>query len=58
MTPTLRGFTPPARVDLADFTMYDAPFRFYAPNPGRWHSPDPLGGDITNPQSLNRYAMC
>ncbi len=23
---------------------------------GRWMSPDPLGGDITNPQSLNRYA--
>jgi RHS repeat-associated protein len=39
-----------------DYTMYEAPFRFYAPNPGRWHSPDPLGGDVTNPQSLNRYA--
>jgi hypothetical protein len=23
---------------------------------GRWLSPDPLGGDVTNPQSLNRYA--
>ena len=23
---------------------------------GRWMTPDPLGGDITNPQSLNRYA--
>ncbi|MGH9353045.1 MAG: RHS repeat-associated core domain-containing protein, partial [Terriglobia bacterium] len=23
---------------------------------GRWYTPDPLGGDITNPQSLNRYA--
>ncbi|HET7212008.1 MAG TPA: RHS repeat-associated core domain-containing protein [Terriglobia bacterium] len=23
---------------------------------GRWFTPDPLGGDITNPQSLNRYA--
>jgi RHS repeat-associated protein len=31
-------------------------FRFYSQNIGRWHSPDPLGGDITNPQSLNRYA--
>jgi RHS repeat-associated protein len=41
---------------LADFTMYDAPARFYAPSPGRWHSPDPAGGDITNPQSWNRYA--
>ena len=41
---------------LADFSMYDAPYRFYAPSPGRWHSPDPLGGGITNPQSLNGYA--
>ncbi|MGH9352125.1 MAG: RHS repeat-associated core domain-containing protein [Terriglobia bacterium] len=23
---------------------------------GRWMTPDPLGGDISNPQSLNRYA--
>jgi hypothetical protein len=23
---------------------------------GRWLTPDPLGGDVTNPQSLNRYA--
>jgi RHS repeat-associated protein len=23
---------------------------------GRWASPDPLAGDVTNPQSLNRYA--
>jgi uncharacterized protein RhaS with RHS repeats len=36
--------------------MYETASRFYAPNPGRWHSPDPLAGDITNPQSLNRYA--
>ena len=41
---------------LVDWTMYDAPYRFYGSNLGRWHSPDPLGGDITNPQSLNRYA--
>jgi RHS repeat-associated protein len=32
------------------------PFRVFSPNIGRWHSPDPLGGDVTNPQSLNRYA--
>jgi RHS repeat-associated protein len=32
------------------------PFRVFSPNLGRWHSPDPLGGDVTNPQSLNRYA--
>src|SRR5207245_4975790 len=25
-------------------------------NQGRWLSPDPIGGDISNPQSLNRYA--
>ena len=31
-------------------------YRFYTQNLGRWHSPDPLAGDITNPQSLNRYA--
>jgi RHS repeat-associated protein len=30
--------------------------RYYPPNLGRWMSPDPLAGDITNPQSLNRYA--
>jgi RHS repeat-associated protein len=32
-----------------------AKYRFYSPNLGRSHSPDPVGGDITNPQSLNRY---
>jgi RHS repeat-associated protein len=31
-------------------------FRQYEPNIGRWASPDPLGGDVSNPQSLNRYA--
>jgi RHS repeat-associated protein len=30
--------------------------RYYPPNLGRWMSPDPLAGDVTNPQSLNRYA--
>jgi len=35
--------------NLIDFTMDEAPYRFYAPNPGRWHSPDPLGGDIQSP---------
>ncbi len=34
-----------------DFTAY----RVYSPNLGRWLSPDPVGGDATNPQSLNRY---
>ena len=37
-----------------DFTEY----RAMSNNMGRWHSPDPLGGDISNPQSLNRYALC
>jgi len=31
-------------------------FRTYTSGLGRWFSPDPLAGDITNPQSLNRYA--
>jgi RHS repeat-associated protein len=34
---------------------YNTANRHYTPM-GRWLSPDPLGGDITNPQSLNRYA--
>jgi len=32
------------------------PNRTYRANHGRWLSPDPLAGDISNPQSLNRYA--
>jgi RHS repeat-associated protein len=35
--------------------LYPTLFREYAASQGRWLSPDPLGGDITNPQSLNRY---
>ncbi len=31
-------------------------FRQYASNLARWMSPDAIAGDITNPQSLNRYA--
>jgi len=31
-------------------------FRQYASWQGRWTSPDPLAGDIGNPQTLNRYA--
>jgi RHS repeat-associated protein len=33
----------------------ETPFRMYNPYQGRWMSPDPLGGDLINPQSLNRY---
>jgi len=32
------------------------PNRMFTSNYARWLSPDPLAGDITNPQSLNRYA--
>jgi len=30
--------------------------RYYSSSLGRFMTPDPLGGDLTNPQSLNRYA--
>lgn len=30
--------------------------RYYGSGMGRFFSPDPLGGDITDPQTLNRYA--
>ncbi|MBZ5539372.1 MAG: hypothetical protein LAN61_02515 [Acidobacteriia bacterium] len=33
-----------------------AMFRYYNPRLGRFMSPDPLGGDVGNPQTLNRYA--
>ena len=39
--------------------LYDFPAREYHPTQGRWISPDPAGlaaVDLTNPQSLNRYA--
>jgi RHS repeat-associated protein len=38
--------------DALDWT----PNRVYSEGFGRWFSPDPLAGDVTNPQSLNRYA--
>jgi RHS repeat-associated protein len=31
-------------------------FRKYSSQLGRWTSPDPLGGSVDNPQSLNRYS--
>ncbi len=39
-----------------DSNTYPTPNRRYTPAYGRWMSPDPAGGDVTNPQSLNRYA--
>jgi RHS repeat-associated protein len=48
---------------FADLPYYDTTtdtnltlFRLQSPGLGRWLSPDLMGGDITNPQSLNRYA--
>jgi RHS repeat-associated protein len=35
---------------------YYAYARYYDPRRGRFMSPDPLGGTVGNPQSLNRYA--
>ena len=40
----------------ADLGIYTPIFRSYFPRLYRWPSPDPLAGDISNPQSLNRYA--
>lgn len=34
----------------------DTLFRKYAQNLARWLSPDPMAGNILNPQSLNRYS--
>ena len=31
-------------------------YRLYGGNLSRWITPDPLGGEISNPQSLNRYS--
>jgi RHS repeat-associated protein len=36
--------------------LFLTPARSYGSRLGRWMSPDPVGGDVTNPQSLNRYA--
>lgn len=36
--------------------VYHTLHRQYSPNLARWLSPDPVAGDISNPQSLNRYA--
>ena len=30
--------------------------RYFGSSMGRFLSPDPIGGDLTNPQSLNKYA--
>jgi RHS repeat-associated protein len=38
------------------YPLYDFLAREYNPSWGRWLSPDPMGGNVLNPQSLNRYA--
>ena len=35
---------------------YQTPNRYYIPRLGRWLTPDPQGGEVSAPQSLNRYA--
>ncbi len=40
----------------AEIPAYNTAFREYSFAQGHWMSPDPLGGDPSNPQSLNRYA--
>ena len=40
----------------AESDLFLTPARSYGSRLGRWMSPDLLGGDVTNPQSLNRYA--
>jgi RHS repeat-associated protein len=42
-------------VSSSSYPLYDAMYREYHPIWGRWLSPDPLGGGIASPQSLNRY---
>ncbi|MGH9352418.1 MAG: RHS repeat-associated core domain-containing protein, partial [Terriglobia bacterium] len=36
--------------------IYPARNRMYDNNIGRWFTPDPLGGNVADPQSLNRYS--
>jgi RHS repeat-associated protein len=43
-------------LDEATQPIFGTPFRTYPPRLGRWLSPDPLAGDVENPQSMNRYA--
>lgn len=34
----------------------DFPARYYTSSMGRWMTPDPMGGHVEDPQTLNRYA--
>jgi RHS repeat-associated protein len=53
VTPSFASLTDPV-VGTGD--IYPTQFRHYFPTTFRWMTPDPLAGDISNPQSLNRYA--
>jgi RHS repeat-associated protein len=59
-TPYVSACTPAYRFAGMKFDQESGDYytlnRYYPPNLGRWLSPDPLAGDVTNPQSLNRYA--
>ena len=52
----VHGSTSGRRFRAGDGDFKGAWFRTYDDLAGRWTSPDPLAGDITNPQSLNWYA--
>jgi RHS repeat-associated protein len=41
---------------MTDDGFYRSLSRQYNPNVGRWLSPDPVGGHIEDPQTLNKYA--
>jgi len=53
---TGRNLRRPAAIISGTLEVNNTLFRDYVPGEMRWLSPDPLEGDITNPQSLNRYA--
>jgi RHS repeat-associated protein len=59
-TPYVSACTPAYRFAGMKFDQESGDYytlnRYYPANLGRWLSPDPLAGDVTNPQSLNRYA--
>jgi len=53
-TPTEHLFTGKERDAESGNDYFEA--RYFGSSMGRFLSPDPLGGDLTNPQSLNRYS--
>ena len=53
-TPTEHHFTGKERDTESGNDYFGA--RYFGSSMGRMMSPDPIGGDMTNPQSLNKYA--